>query len=741
MARMHSYSVILRPARLGACAALALALALAACGDTDAPDAADAAAAAPDAQAAAEPASVAAVDGERIANADAEPGQWMSHGRTYGEQRFSPLEQINTENVSELGLAWFADFDTIRGQEATPIMVDGVIYVSQAWSKVNAYDAVTGAPLWAYDPEVPGEWAVNACCDVVNRGVAVWEGKVYVGTIDGRLVALDAATGAELWDVNTIDRSKPYTITGAPRVVKGKVLIGNGGAELGVRGYVSAYDAETGELDWRFYTVPGNPADGFENPILEMAAETWSGEWWALGGGGTVWDSMAYDPELDLLYIGVGNGSPWNHTIRSNGEGDNLFLSSIVALDPDDGSYRWHYQTTNGETWDHTATQQITIADLVIDGEQRHVIMQAPKNGFFYVLDAATGELISAEPFTEISWATHVDLETGRPVETPEARFNLTGENFVSMQNPNGAHTWHSMSFSPETGLVYIPVHSAPFVFGPPQNFEPHAMATNVGADFSGNAALDPEESLANTRGRLIAWDPVEQREVWSVERAGPANGGALSTAGGLVFQGTGSGEFTALDAATGEQLWSAPTQTGVIAAPITYEVGGEQYVAITVGTGGSWAMVGGHGNMKGFAAQNISRLLVYKLGGTVQLPPAPELVLPPIDPPPATAPAEQVAAGGGLFDTYCSNCHGGGAVGIGIVPDLRRSARLQTQEAFNAVVLGGALAHNGMASFAPVLSGPDTEAIRAFVIARANEDAAAEETAVTAPAGTAGTP
>ena len=295
---------------------------------------------------------------------------------------------------------------------------------------MRAYDAATGKPLWAYDPEVPGEWAVNACCDVVNRGVAVWEGKVFVGSFDGRLIALDAATGRELWDVNTIDRTKPYTITGAPRVVKGKVLIGNGGAEFGVRGYLSAYDAETGALAWRFYTVPGNPADGFESPALEMAAKTWSGEWWRLGGGGTVWDSMAYDPELDLLYVGVGNGSPWNHLIRSEGKGDNLFLASIVALDPDDGSYVWHYQTSPGETWDHTATQHIIVADLRLNGAARRVVMQAPKNGFFYVLDAKTGELISAEKFTDISWATHVDMETGRPVETPDARFYRTGRPF-----------------------------------------------------------------------------------------------------------------------------------------------------------------------------------------------------------------------------------------------------------------------------------------------------------------------
>jgi PQQ-dependent dehydrogenase (methanol/ethanol family) len=698
-----------------------LALALAGCGQPD--QTATPPAATPSAS---PPREFAQVGADRLAAAENEPGQWMSHGRGYWEQRFSPLEQVDTDNVDQLGLAWYADLDTERGQEATPLMVDGVIYVSTAWSKVKAFDAVTGEKLWEFDPEVPGDWAVNACCDVVNRGVAVWQGKVFVGTIDGRLVALDAATGRPVWEVNTIDRTKPYTITGAPRVVKGRVLIGNGGAEFGVRGYVSAYDAETGELDWRFYTVPGNPAEGFENPALEMAAATWSGEWWKLGGGGTVWDSMAYDPELDLLYIGVGNGSPWNHTFRSEGKGDNLFVASIVALKPDDGAYVWHYQVSPGETWDHTAAQQITIADLTIDGEARRVVMQAPKNGFFYVLDAATGELISAENFTEITWATHVDLETGRPVETPEARFNETGKPFLSLQNPNGAHSWHSMSYSPETGLVYLPIHGSPFLFGMQESFEPVKMATNVGVDFSANAGLDPAEVLEMTYGRLIAWDPVAQREVWRVEREGQANGGTLATAGGLVFQGTGSGRFTALNAETGDELWAADTRTGVIAAPISYEADGIQYVAIMVGSGGSWAVIGGASNMKGIALPNVSRLLVYRLGGQLELPPAAPLTRPPLDPPPATAPDAVVAAGAPLYEKWCGSCHGAGVVGVGLLPDLRRSPYVSQPEAFGQVVLGGALAERGMASFDEVFDADDVEAIRAYVIARANQDAAA---------------
>jgi alcohol dehydrogenase (cytochrome c)/quinohemoprotein ethanol dehydrogenase len=663
------------------------------------------------------PSPFAAVDEARLRAAESEPENWLSHGRTYREQRFSPLTQIDRATVDELKLAWYVDLDTNRGQEATPIVVDGVLYVSTAWSKVKAYDAATGATLWEYDPEVDGAWAVNACCDVVNRGVAVWEGKVFVGTIDGRLVAIDAATGRELWDVNTIDRSMPYTITGAPRVVKGRVLIGNGGAELGVRGYVSAYDADTGELDWRFYTVPGNPAAGFENPILEMAAQTWHGEWWFMGGGGTVWDSMAYDPDLDLLYIGVGNGSPWNHTLRSQGQGDNLFLSSIVALDPDDGSYAWHYQSTPGESWDHTATQQITVADLVIDGRERRVVMQAPKNGFFYVLDAATGELISAEPLTELSWATHVDLTTGRPVETPQARYNETGEPFRSLQPPNGVHTWHSMSYSPGTGLVYIPIHSGTFVFGHPAEFAPLPMKDNIGVA----PGLAPD-AVESSSGRLIAWDPVAQKEAWRVERAGPANGGALSTAGGLVFQGTGLGRLTALDAATGAELWSAETQTGVMAAPVSYAVDGEQYIAVAVGSGGSWAATyPGPTGLKGNDLPNISRVLAYKLRGSAELPPvtpAPARVL---APPPQTASAETVQQGFVPYITFCARCHGVDAVNEGILPDLRYSARLVSEEAWASVVRDGALAATGMASFAQVLSAAEIESIRAYVIAQAH--------------------
>ena len=409
-------------------------------------------------------AQAAKVDEAAIRASEQDGSEWLSHGRTYAEQRFSPLKQIDAGNVGKLGLAWYLDLENNRGLEATPLVSDGVLYASLSWSRVMAVDLRSGKRLWQFDPQVDRGRSRYACCDAGNRGVALWNGKVYVGALDGRLIALDAKTGREVWSEQTTDPAKSYSITGAPRVVKGKVIIGNGGAEYGVRGFFSAYDAETGKMAWRFYTVPGDPAQPYEHPELAAAAKTWKGDqYWKLGGGGTVWDSMAYDPELDLLYIGTGNGSPWNREIRSPGGGDNLYLSSILALRPDSGKLLWHYQTTPGEAWDFTATQQITLATLELDGKPRKVLMQAPKNGFFYVLDRATGELLSAEKFGKVTWAEKVDLATGRPVEVPGARYEK--EQVVMWPSPFGAHNWHSMSFNPQTGLMYIPYQEIPGVY------------------------------------------------------------------------------------------------------------------------------------------------------------------------------------------------------------------------------------------------------------------------------------
>ncbi len=665
-----------------------------------------------------------AVSQARLVAAPSDVDNWLTTGRTYDEQRHSPLRQINDKTIGGLGLSWYADLDTSRGQEATPLAIDGIIYVSTAWSLVKAYDGRTGKLLWSYDPEVPRATLVKTCCDAVNRGVAAWGDRLFVGTLDGRLVALNRRTGKPIWSVVTVDQSKAYSITGAPRVVKGKVIIGNGGAEFGVRGYVTAYDVRDGKQAWRFYTVPGNPADGFEGKHLEAAAKTWKGTWWKLGGGGTVWDSMAYDPELDLLYIGVGNGSPWNQAYRSPGGGDNLYLSSIVALRPETGDYVWHYQTTPGETWDYTATQHMILADMAWRGKTRKVIMQAPKNGYFYVLDRGTGELLSATAYAPMNWSTGVDMRTGRPIENPAARYDKTGKAWLSVPGATGAHGWPPMSYAAETGLVYIPIQDTSFPYAPEKNWKAASIGYNIGNDMSvgsmpANEALR-EAARKATKGALIAWDPIKQKEMWRVSRAGPSNGGVLSTAGNLVFQGTAAGRFEAFSADRGLLLWSMDVQTGVLAAPITYRIGKEQFVAVLAGWGGIWGVA------PGVLSQNIpnrSRLLVFRLGGTATLPTVSMSTTPALDPPPSTGTSEQIAQGKYLFARFCGACHGDAAVGGTINPDLRRTAALENADLWRQIVIEGLLKDNGMVSFSAELNPQQADAIRHYVIARANED------------------
>jgi quinohemoprotein ethanol dehydrogenase len=660
----------------------------------------------------------AAVDQSRLSAADSEPGQWMSTGRTWDEQRFSPLKSINTTNVSQLALAAYFDIPTRMGQEATPIVVDGVMYIATDWSVVKAIDAQTGKQLWSFDPKVRAA-LVKGCCGGVNRGVAVWNGKVFVGALDGRLIALDAASGKPVWQTVTVDQKKPYTITGAPRIVKGHVLIGNGGAEMGVRGYVSAYDAESGKMLWRFYTVPGKPGQkdhaASDRVLHDRASSTWFGDFWKYGGGGTVWDSMSYDPKLDLLYIGTGNGSPWNQRIRSKGHGDNLFLSSIVALRPDTGEYVWHYQTTPGESWDFTATSQMILADLKIDGRERKVLMQSPKNGYFYVLDRASGELLSAKPIVPMTWSTGVDMKTGRPIENPDARFYNTGKPFLIAPSGLGAHSWQPMSYSPLTGLVYIPVQQLPvtYVDGDP-HFGPQKF--NLGVEFA-FVPVPPELAVG---GWLAAWDPVAVREVWRVPHPVPANGGTLSTAGGLVFQGDAQGTFSAYAADNGNKLWSFDAQTGIVAGPMSYTVGSEQYVAIMAGWGGNLPMLGG--GKSGPAGNN--RLLIFKLGGTAALPAKVEETSASLTLPTQAPESTQVKAGSADYASYCSRCHGFNAISGGNTPDLRHSPML-TGDAWFSVVMHGALADRGMAGFAPVLDRNRVDAIRAYVISESQKEAA----------------
>ena len=654
--------------------------------------------------------SAANVDAARIEGADQDSANWMTYGRTYSEQRFSPLSKITADNVGQLGLAWFADLETNRGQEATPLVIDGVMYISTAWSMVKAFDAKTGALLWSYDPAVPRELGVRGCCDVVNRGVAAWKGKIYVGTFDGRLVALDAQTGTQVWSVMTVDPDKPYTITQAPRVIKGRVVIGNSGAEYGVRGYISAYDAETGALAWRFYTVPGDPANPPEQPILAEAAKTWHGEWWKEGGGGTVWESLSYDPELNLIYFGVGNGLEWNQGYRSESQGDNWFLSSIVAVNADTGAYAWHYQCTPGEEWDFDAVQQLILADLPIDGVNRKVLMQANKNGFFYVLDRKTGQLISAKNFTPVTWASGVDPKTGRPVENPDIRYDKTGKPSSQLPGALGAHSWQAMAFNPKTGLVYVPAQEIGMIYEAVKDFQTAAIGWNIGTATT---------FKSDVKGYLIAWDPVHQKEVWRANYQGPWNGGILATAGNLVIQGNAAGFFSAYRADTGEKLWSTSVQSAVLAAPATYEIDGEQYIAVMSGWGGAYPLMQGKGSDKSGNTRNVSRVLVFKLGGKTtlpSLPPEPALLAPPPD----VADAPTVPTGNALFDRFCSVCHGQAAVGGGVVPDLRTSPFIAV-DAWYSIVLDGALRQGGMAPFAPVLDHTQASAIRDYIIHRAN--------------------
>ncbi|MET0274735.1 MAG: PQQ-dependent dehydrogenase, methanol/ethanol family [Phenylobacterium sp.] len=666
------------------------------------------------------------VDGARIAAADAN-AEWVSYGKGYSEQRFSPLDKVNAANVGQLGLAWYAQFDTDRGQEATPLVVDGVLYTTTAWSKVYAFDAATGKARWAFDPKVAGAKGFDACCDVVNRGVAVWKGRVYVGTIDGRLIALNADTGAVEWSVQTTDTSKPYTITGAPRVIKDKVLIGNGGAEYGVRGYITAYDAATGQQAWRFFTAPnptGAPDGAASDKVMaEKANATWSdGVWKQSGGGATVWDAMAYDPVLDILYLGVGNGNPWNHQKRSGGKGDNLFVSSILALKPDTGAYVWHYQTTPGESWDYTATQHIILADITIGGQPRKVLMQAPKNGFFYVLDRATGQFISAKPYTNISWATGVDPATGRPIEAPNARYGAGPS--LAIPGPLGAHNWQPMAFSPKTGLVYIPTNVTPFAYTDEKGFAYKPGTWNVGVDFLANAlptdAATQKAVAAMIKGQLVAWDPVAQKAVWTVDHPYFWNAGVLATGGGLVWQGNAEGELVAYDAANGRKAWSYKLGSGVIAAPMTYELGGEQYVAVMVGTGG-----GGQISAPGFMPQRPrlpGRLMVFKLGGKATAPAFPAFVQPSLDLTGVSSTGD-VQHGFALYHQNCQVCHGPNASGAWL-PDLKRSQMLATPENWKSVLIDGALAPRGMASFARFLTPQDAEDVRAYVISEARNAA-----------------
>ena len=702
---------------------------LAACGGSDAPSEAGV-----DSSAAAAP-SVAAVDTGRIMNAAEEPEMWLTYGGSYDETRHSSLASVNGDTIQDLGVGWVYTMDKPRGAEATPIVVDGVMYVSGSWSVVYAIDAKTGEELWTYDPEVSGKDAAKGCCDVVNRGVAVHNGKVFVGVFDGRLEALDAATGEVLWSNVTVDQTKPYTITGAPRVFKDKVIIGNSGAELGVRGYVTAYNVETGDEEWRFYTVP-NPnkePDGAASDAIfaELANDSWgdTGAWTTDGGGGTVWDSIVYDTVNDQVLIGVGNGSPWNASVRDpegdfSGAYDNLFLSSILAVDADTGAYRWHYQTTPRDQWDYTATQQMILAELPmgVDGAMRRVVMQAPKNGFFYVLDAADGELLSAIPFADQNWTTGEVDENGRPILTQEA---IDLDNFAVYPGPTGGHNWHPMSFNPDTGLVYIPTNvQLPMVYAQNENAENANSHWNIGYDYAAGWAFEfPEGTLEFTKtldgGTLVAWDPVKGEPAWMVPFPQAFNGGTLSTDGGLVFQGNKAGEFVAYDATNGSRVWSSKLSGDASAAPMTYEIDGEQYVSVLSGWGSTSNLIYGVALDKPVSAEP-GRVITFKLGGTAEMPNPLEYNV--VETPKAALAGDAGSWQLGMqrFAENCMFCHGAYAIGSGVLPDLRWSAMAATEQSWQAIVRDGVLTDSGMIAFGDRLSDEEIEAIRTYVLRQA---------------------
>jgi quinohemoprotein ethanol dehydrogenase len=646
---------------------------------------------------------------------------WPAYGGTHFERRYSPLADVDTGNVHELKVAWYLDLPSDVGLVSTPLVVDGVLYFTGTMNVVRAVDAVTGAVLWEFDPEVGSALVGKRQAGLGHsRGISFYGDKVFTATFDGRLIAIDAKTGEPVWSTRTFPEDAALFITGAPKAFKGKVLIGNGGTEAGpTRGFVTAYDADTGEEAWKFWIVPGNPAAGFENPAMEMAAQTWTGEWWLHGGGGNAWHGFTYDPEFDAVYIGTGNGSPWNRSIRSPGGGDNLFLSSIVALDPETGAYRWHYQTTPGDTWDYTSTMDIVLADLRIGDEDLKAILHAPKNGFFYVIDRRTGRLVSAEPFADVTWATHVDLETGRPVEAAGARYESGIASIAP--GPWGAHSWHAMSFNPDIGLVYLPTQHTKVDFADEsidrESFRSVPFRGGIGASIRGSDEV-PRDYPAS----LQAWDPVARKTVWEIPQETFWSAGTLTTAGNLVFQGRADGRFIAYDARTGDELWSFDTGLGISAPPITYRIDGTQYIALLVGFGGAYAGLGGQevADLGWSYRTHTRRLVSFSLDGSAILPPQP----PPHVPQPIRSEfavhAELAEAGSQLFNRdriegICWYCHGWGAVSGGAAPDLRASAAVLDREVFDRVVRGGALTHLGMPAFAD-LTDRELESLRHYV-------------------------
>jgi quinohemoprotein ethanol dehydrogenase len=654
-----------------------------------------------------------------LAGSERDPGagDWPNFGRDGSERHYSPLDQVNRDNVDQLGLAWYFDLEPGFSVSA-PVKGGDRLFTTTGHSRIRALDAATGRLLWEYDPKVREIARSSLHMSWGNKGIAWWNDRVFLATTDGRVIALDDASGKPVWETRQFELSEIRNSNGAPRVFDGKVIIGHGGADITpIRGYVTAYDAMTGDQLWRFYTVPGDPSQPATSKAEQVMRPTWKGDWYGKGGGGTAWNAFSYDPELDLVYLGVGNGFPYNQRLRSPGGGDNLFLASIVAVKADTGEYVWHYQVCPAEQWDCTATQDMTIATLQIDGEPRKVVMQAPKNGFFYVLDAATGEFLSAEKVARVTWAERIDPETGRPIENPRIRFQEGDELFELWPGPQGAHSWLPQAFSPRTGLVYIPIIEIGALIGPPPP-DDRGFTAAMGVTLIADAELP-----GSRRSFLKAWDPLAQAQAWAVELPGDWPGGVLATAGDLVFQGRIDGHLVAYDAATGDEVWSYRTVAPVVAPPIAYRVKGRQYVTVLTGSGSQGGGILATGNAAYRTDYALPRrVLTFALDGRARVP---AFDLPARVPPPDPGfnpEPDRVAAGAMAYaGNACLVCHGMNAIGGGAAPDLRYSPTILDPAVFGAVVRDGALKLQGMPP-SPTISPQALEDIRHYLRSRARE-------------------
>jgi len=682
------------------------------------------------------------VDLARLREANSEPQNWFTLGRDQNQTYYSPLAKIDNSNVSRLGFAWAYDLGTARGQEATPLVIDGIMYTSGTWGYVYAIDAATGKEIWKFDPQADPRAARNPCCDLVNRGVAVWKGKVFVASVDGCLHALDAKTGKEVWRTDTIiDHKLPYSSTGAVYIAGDLAVIGNSGADMdkgGVRGYVSAYDVETGKLAWRFYTVPdAEPRQRPEDQAMVLAAKTWNPRRSSIfKGGGTAWDGFAYDPEFNLVYFGTANPAPYDLRQIGGTSKDALFTDSIIALHADTGRLAWYYQTTPGDHWDFDAVQKLILADIKIGSDTRTVIMQANKNGFFYILDRRTGELISAKNFTFVNWASGIDMRTGRPRLTKQANWH-SGPKIV-YPSWAGGHSWQPMSFNPDTGLIYIPAVDVPSVWVdllhnggrirfinsffttigifPDKTYDPRALKPYYGP-LPSRKKLKVTRRVMLLREFIRAWDPVAGKTVWEHETTSGVrgyDGGVLSTAGNLVFQGRGNGELWVYATDTGDVLKIIPTGSHIMAAPVTYAVDGVQYVAVQVGYGGTGMGVGQiPPTSAALKYENVNRIITFKLDGGDVPKPETRNEEPFPKPPKEESSFAAIEAGETKFIEQCSRCH---TLGPNITPDLRKMTQ-EAHDKFKEILLGGAFAFRGMESFGDILSEKDVENIHAYLI------------------------